>query len=152
MAEGRDALTGSVTKGSVLSDCQISVYSTEQRVRPGPPCTPSPLTIPTSSSVFRAGGGGGTQFALPSSRKAMSSRGGHLLVVQSPSATEEGIWCLSEAEKPRGPPCSQPLLESDTPKDGLLSALPLASLSVSAHGDATFHFFYTAYNLKCQAS
>ena len=83
MAGGRDALTGSVTKGSVLSDCQISVHSTEQGVRPGPPCTPSPLTIPTSSSVLRAGGGGGTQLALPSSRKAMSSRGGHLLVVQS---------------------------------------------------------------------
>ncbi|KAI4575470.1 hypothetical protein MJG53_011673 [Ovis ammon polii x Ovis aries] len=32
-AGGRDALTGSLTKGSVLSDCQVSVYSTEQGQR-----------------------------------------------------------------------------------------------------------------------
>lgn len=56
---GRDALTGSVTKGSVLSDCQLSVYSTEQ----GPPAH-----HPTSSAVLRAGGGGGTQLAHPSSK------------------------------------------------------------------------------------
>ena len=59
MAGGRDALTGSVTKGSVLSDCQLSVYSTEQ----GPPAH-----HPTSSAVLRAGGGGGTQLAHPSSK------------------------------------------------------------------------------------
>lgn len=54
---------------------------------------------------------------------------------------------------PRGPPCSQPCLESHAPKDGPLSALPLASLSVSAHGDATFHFFFkllTVYNLNAR--
>ena len=54
---------------------------------------------------------------------------------------------------PRGPPCSQPCLESHAPKDGPLSALPLASLSVSAHGDATFHFFFklvTVYSLNAR--
>lgn len=78
-AGGRDALTGSLTKGSVLSDCQVSVYSTEQGVRPGP----RPTHHPTSSAVLRAGGGGGTQLAHPSSRKALSSQSSYLLITQS---------------------------------------------------------------------